>query len=264
MAIEFLDTLIHPFADASRNNTAFRGSDDEAVQFTGLATLSDNTLHVTRSGPRNSLASVARPDNSVLFFDEDGNNTGYSGGLNPITSSLKSILEPSAIATFAAPPQALTGVSTSEDFIIAQASAAAEYKVLWIKKFVDPDAGIQFRENSELILHDTSKAESFLYESNRFGRPADVYVGTDFTGYIFVVDDGTDSLYQFTQKGYEGVNPPANATTTKQIIASFGGFGDAPFEFRDPSGVCYFRETVYVADKGNGRICRFKLSTDLE
>ena len=35
-------------------------------------------------------------------------------------------------------------------------------------------------------------------------------------------------------------------------------------EFVDPSGVCYFRRTVFVADKGNGRIIRYQLSTDLE
>lgn len=76
--VQIVDTLIHPFADASRNNTSFRGADDEQVEFTGLATLWDNTLYVARRGPRNDLASIARPDNTVLFFDENGNNTGYA------------------------------------------------------------------------------------------------------------------------------------------------------------------------------------------
>ncbi|MFM8493662.1 MAG: hypothetical protein ACKOA7_08000, partial [Bacteroidota bacterium] len=37
-----------------------------------------------------------------------------------------------------------------------------------------------------------------------------------------------------------------------------------PFQFRSPNGVAYFRRVVYVADTGNGRIMRYKLSTDLE
>jgi len=115
-----------------------------------------------------------------------------------------------------------------------------------------------------LTVFDYSKADRFLYETNRFINPVDVYIAPDITGYIFVVDAATDSLYQFTRKGYEGVNPPAGSASTKQIIASFGGEGSGPFQFNDPSSVAYLRETVYVADKGNNRICRYKLSTDLE
>jgi hypothetical protein len=29
-------------------------------------------------------------------------------------------------------------------------------------------------------------------------------------------------------------------------------------------GICYNRKMIYVADKGNNRICRYKLNTDLE
>ncbi|MFY8132806.1 MAG: hypothetical protein ACOVOL_06180, partial [Bacteroidia bacterium] len=37
-----------------------------------------------------------------------------------------------------------------------------------------------------------------------------------------------------------------------------------PAQFRNPEGVAYFKRVLYVADTGNGRIVRFKLSTDLE
>ncbi len=60
------------------------------------------------------------------------------------------------------------------------------------------------------------------------------------------------------------MNPPAGSPNTKQVIASFGGVGSGPFNLIDPSGVAYLRKVVYVADKGNNRICRYKLSTDLE
>jgi hypothetical protein len=87
--------------------------------------------------------------------------------------------------------------------------------------------------------------------------------------YTFVVDSGSDSLYVFTNQGYEGINPPPNAGLTKQVIVSFGGPGSdgtssGPFSFKDPSGVCFFRKTIFVADKRNNRICSYKLSNDLE
>jgi len=261
---EIIDTLIQPFFDISRNNTAFRGADDEAVQITGLATLADNTLYVSRTGPENNLAAIARPDNTILIFNEDGVNIGYTNGLNPVTSSLKSTLGVSSIASFAAPPQATSGISTSQDFMLLQTDASAQYKALWIKWNFDPDAGAIYSENDALLNFDTSKAERFLYTPNRFSFPADIFIAPDATGYIFIVDSERDSLYQFTQKGFEGVNPPANSNITKQILASFGGEGSGPFQFISPSGVCYYKKTVYVADKGNNRISRFKLSTDLE
>lgn len=259
-----IDTLIHPFCDASRNNTAFRGAGDEAVAFTGLATLSDNTLYISRSGPLNNLSAVARPDNAILIYNPDGINTGYAVGLNPVTSSLKSVLNVSSIAGFAAPPQSTNGISTLRDFLLLQTDPGAQYKALWIVEQADPDAGVIYTENASLLNFDTSKAEKFLYLPNRFVTPEDVCIAPDFSGYIFIVDSGTDSVYQFTRKGFEGVNPPPTSTDLKQVMASFGGMGSGPFQFIDPAGVCYFEEIVFVADKGNNRICRFKLSTDLE
>ncbi|MEZ5014350.1 MAG: hypothetical protein R2794_08670 [Chitinophagales bacterium] len=262
--IVFVDTLIHPFCDASRNITAFRGADDMAVQFTGLATLSDNTLYVSRTGPRNDLAGIARPDNTVLFYSADGVNTGYANGLSPVTGNLHSAWDIASIATFAVPPQSLSGISSSADFLITLHAAGAPYKCLWITRVVDPEGGTTYTENPLLTVFDYTKADRFLYEPDRFSTPSDVYVAGDFTGYIFVVDSTLDSLYVFTRKGYEGVNPPAGSTSTMQINASFGGNGDGPFQFDTPSGVAYLRKVVYVADKNNNRICRYILSTDLE
>lgn len=259
-----IDTLIQPFCDVSRNNTAFRGASDAAVQFTGLTTRADNSLLVSRAGPVNDLNSVARPDKTILFFDEDGNNIGYSIGLNPVTSSLKSVLGLSSITSFATPPQSITGINTSHDFLILQQEAAAQFKALWIKETYDPDAGISYIENSSLTQFDFTKADGFLYTANRFSNPTDICVSGDASQYIFIVDAGKDSLYQFTQKGYEGVNPAANSGSTKQVLASFGGLGAGPFQFDSPSGVCYFKKVIYVADKNNNRICRYILSTDLE
>ncbi|MCC7533676.1 MAG: hypothetical protein IT246_07010 [Bacteroidia bacterium] len=267
----FVDTLIHPINDESRNTTANRGADDEAVEFTGIATLADNSLYVTRKGPRNDVNSFVRPDNGVLIFNENGKNTGFALGLNPETPSLKSAIGISSIATWCAPPQRLQGMSTSKNFLITQAEQgkSIEFRTQVITVVDDPDAGTEYLETPSLLVQDKSKADRFLYESFRFKNPEDCYVSPDNLGYIFVVDSETDSLYVFTSLGLEGVNPPANSGITKQVIVSFGGksadgTNTGPFSFNDPSGVCYNRKIIYVADKKNNRICRYKLSTDLE
>lgn len=268
---QFVDTLVHPLNDESRSTTANRGMDDEAVQFTGIATLHDNTVYVSRTGPRNDANSFVRPDNGVLVYNAEGLNIGFAVGLNPNNSSLKSTLGVSSLATFSAPPQRQQGMSTSKSFLITQADQIknVEYRTLMINVYDDPELGTQYAESPEFLNFDKSKADRFLYESQRFKKPEDCYIAPDNLGYIFVVDSETDSLYIFTPQGYEGVNPPANSGLTRQVVVSFGGSASdgsssGPFNFNDPCGVCYNRRTIYVADKKNNRICRYKLSTDLE
>ncbi len=266
-----IDTLIHPDCDESRQSTQLDIVNDPLVSFTGIATLDDNTLYVSRSGPKNDVNSFIRPDNGVLVYNQDGLNIGYSSGLNPVSSSLKSCIGISSIATLAAPPQRQQGMSTSKNFVLTlkEPGIDLEYRVVVITVYDDPDLGTQYTETPSLLNFDYTKADRFLYESFRFKKPEDCFVSPDGLQYSFVVDSETDSLYIFTNQGFEGVNPPATSTSKKQVIVSFGGAGldgsgSGPFAFNDPSGVCYFKRMVYVADKNNNRICRFKLNTDLE
>ena len=180
--VQFIDTLIHPFCDESRNITSFRGTDDIAVEFTGVTTLADNTLHVSRTGPRNDLTGIARVDNTILFFDEGWHQHRLFQRTGPVSSNLRSSWNISSIAGFAAPPQSLAGISTSADFLITLEAEDAAYKVLWIQQNVDPEAGVTYGENAALAAFDLTKADRFLYEPGRFEAPADVYVAPDFTG----------------------------------------------------------------------------------
>ncbi|MES2655781.1 MAG: hypothetical protein V4620_09345 [Bacteroidota bacterium] len=269
---EFVDTLIHPFCDASRQSTQYRGADDEAVEFTGIACLFDNTLYVGRKGPRNETGTFIRPDNAILVFSQDGENIGYAAGLNPNESSLKTAVGISGLATYAAPPQRLQGISTSKNIFLTSNNQTAnlEYKALSINVIDDPDLGTQYTENASFLNFDISKASTFLYEPFRFKKPEDCFIAPDATNYIFVVDSETDSVYVFTNQGFEGVNPPANSGIKKQVNVSFGGRAadgqptDGPFNFNNPMGICYNRRMIYVADRDNNRICRYKLNTDLE
>jgi len=265
--VVFVDTIIHPFSDPSRANslTAANLRQDERASFTGLATFADNKLYVARTNPDIiNRAPAVLPDNAVLIFNPTGQFLGQAVGLTPRTSSLRSAMGITSLASFVQPPQSLFGVNATKDFLLTQGDSLAETKTLWIKESSNPETGTDYVGNTSLLSFDTSRADGFLYSSFRFKRPMDVTVAPDATGYIFVVDAGTDSLYIFNQRGYEGVNPPATAGSLKQVKVSFGGRGSGPFQFRQPSGVAYFKRTVYVADKGNGRVVRFRLSTDLE
>lgn len=266
-----IDTLIHPDCDESRQTTQLDPVNDPLVRFTGLATLHDNSLYVARSGPKNDVNSFIRPDNGVLLYSPNGANTGYAAGLNPVASSLKSSVGISGISGFAGPPQREQGISTSKNFLLTlgDTSANLEYRVLLITVYDDPDLGTQYTESPEMLNFDVTKAYRFMYESFRFKKPEDCYIAPDNLQYMFVVDSQTDSLYIFTNQGFEGVNAPATSASRKQVIVSFGGqgsdgSGSGPFSFNDPCGVCYYKRMVYVADKKNNRICRFKLNTDLE
>jgi hypothetical protein len=170
----------------------------------------------------------------------------------------------SDIISFVAPPQR-ESFSTNRSFIITQADQSMNipYRVLWINA-VETTDGLVFQPNTSLLQQDTSKANGFLYELNKFKEPTGLAYAADGTNYIFVTDAGTDSLYIFQYNGYEGVTPPVGSDSKKPVIVSFGGKGNGPKNLDDPSGVAYFDKVVYVADKNNNRITRYKLTTDFE
>jgi hypothetical protein len=280
--VTFVDTLIFPFDDASLSTSAAQnsrlnrssGTNYEKVNITGLSILADNTLYVTRTGPFNETTQVAAPDNTVLEFHrivENGvktdkmRNVRQIRSLSPNVPSLRSAIGLSGIATFVAPPQRDT-YTDNRSFLITQSQANVDipFRVLWID-VVETVDGLIYQQNSQLLAQDTSQASGFLYEPNKFMRPQDVAFGGDDDAFIFVVDSETHRLYQFQSNGQEGVPPPAGAEDqTRQIMVSFGELGAGPKQFNMPSGVAYFRRVVYVADKGNNRIARYKLTSDFE
>jgi hypothetical protein len=280
--ITYVDTLIFPFDDASLSTSAAQNArlnkgssiNYENVEVTGLAILADNTLYVTRRGPSNSTTQVAAPDNTVLEFRrivENGvttnkmRNVRQIRSLNPTIPSLRSGIGMSAIASFVAPPQR-DSFTSDRSFIIAQASQSADidFRVLWINAVETVD-GLIFEQNASLLSQDTTQADGFLYEPNKFTQPVDIAYSGDDNSFIFVVDAAQHKLFQFQTNGQEGVPPPAGAVDqSRQVLVSFGKLGNGPKEFNTPSGVAYFDRIVYVADKGNNRIVRYKLTSDFE
>ncbi|MFA5668791.1 MAG: hypothetical protein WC967_06080 [Balneolaceae bacterium] len=278
----FVDTLIFPFDDASlststaQNARLSKGSTNnyEKVKITGVSVLADNNIYVSRTGPLNSTQQVAAPDNTVLEFTRrvvNGEKTDKMVNirqlvtLNPQNPSLKSAIGLGAISSFVAPPQR-DRLTDDRSFLITQIdqNIDIDFRVLWIKAELTTD-GMAYLQNSSLLAQDTSKADGFIYEPGKFQKPVDIAVSGDDDAFIFVVDEAQNMLYQFQSNGYEGVNPPAGADQSgKKVIVSFGGKGVGPKQFDSPSGVAYFRKVLYVTDKGNNRVLRFRLTSDFE
>lgn len=247
---------VHPFYFSKSSPTGVGTL--QQVSFNAIAVLPDNRYYVTRSGPDKSTQKIAGPDDAVLLFtpnDQFITNIAVQGlGGASINNFFTA---PKDITTLAKPPQAFSLPSgTREDFIVTSLDSTRTLKVQYIE--VSPGAdgppsySVKFFETG-----DTSKASGFLYEPDRFKKPQSVTYSGDSKNFIFVIDK--DSVFQFTNTGLEGV---AFGTQTKLQKVSFGGKGTGVLQFNRPTSVAYIYRTVYVADAGNGRVLRFKLTDD--
>ncbi len=249
-------SIVHPFYF----KTSFTSSDAD-VEFNGIGIFGDNFFTVTRTGPRNNPSQFGGPDDAVLQFNSTDQYITPISVTTNIGFFSDYFKQPSGIATLAQPPQNFD-ISLSRDFVFTSLSPNSALKVQLIR-FFQSDFGSSY-EVEDLISGDTTQAERFLYEPNRFDDPVDCTIAGDETSYLFVVDATRDSLYQFTLTGLEGVQPPAGAASRKNVIASFGGTGQGLDQFNEPRGVAILDEILYVADAGNGRVLRYRLTTDFE
>lgn len=202
---------------------------DSARRYTAVATLYDNTYYVSRTGPNN--AGIDKDDNILLFSANDQLLTGLPPYFTWGGTGFLSVQKISGLATM---PN-----RRSVDYVFCQTGATSLFKVQWIQLIVigqTTDYESKFSANT-----------SALSSVNRFQSPEGVTF--DPAGNLYVVDAQTDSLYRFSSNGGEHY--------------SFGGSGTGDLQFNRPSGVAFFDNTVYVADAGNNRIVRFRLSTEL-
>ncbi len=245
---------------------------DSASYFTGVATLADNAYYITRTGPSNSdITQPGGPDNNILSFGaNDKLITPLTSYLTATGTGKASANQLSSITTYAVPPQR-ANVNTRRGFLTTLVGENS-FRTQGMR-YSSGREDIAYTPDPELEFSDTTVGHRFLYDGNPkngilqslFVRPEDVTYAAD-RGYIFVVDSGTDSLYQFTSNGVEGILPPTFTVERKNIIVSFGGTGNGQKQFNKPMGVAYFQpnKIVLVADAGNNRIVRFKLSTDIQ
>jgi len=252
--------VIHPFY-TGRNTLS---SNDVNVKLNKVGVIGsivitqNNRYYVTRTGPgRNPILG---PDDAVLLFDNEDrflstiNVNTNQGIFNDYFS------KPYGLTAFAKAPQFTA--STREDFIFTSLDENNFLKVQLIER-LESDFGAEYRARI-FPFGDTSRAEGFLNEPGRFKRPISVNLSGDNANFIFVVDADADSVYQFSANGLEGVQPPAATGITKLQIASFGGTGSELTQFREPMAVAFYKKILYVADAGNGRVLRFRLTLDFD
>ena len=248
--------IVHPFYF----KTSFSSLDAD-VKFSSIDVMGDNTFYVSRTGPRDNENQVGGPDDGIVLFDEEDqyvSNVFITTGVGFFRGYFRT---PACITTFAKPRQS-PSVSMSKNFFVAMADPSVPIKVQSIQ-FFETEFGSSY-EVQLLDFTDTAEANDFLYRPERFLNPVDMTLTGDGTNYLFVVDQQRDSIFQFTTTGYEGINPPPGSSEKKNIIASFGGTGEGPTQFKNPTAVAYLDEVLYVTDRDNGRLLRFKLTTDIE
>jgi len=246
---------------------------DSTVYFTGIATLADNSYYLTRTGPSNNdITQPGGPDNNILLFSStDRLQTPLTSYLTATGTGKASANQLTSITTYAVPPQR-ANIDNRRGFITTL-KGENSFRVQGMR-YSSGREDIAYAPDPELEFIDTTVGHRFLYDGNPsdgilqslFKSPEDVTYAAD-RGYILVVDSGTDSLYLFTSNGIEGILPPSFSNERKNIIVSFGGTGNGVKQFNDPMGVAYYQsnseKVVLVADAGNNRIVRFKLSTDI-
>ncbi len=250
-----VDTIAHP----QYFKSTFSGT-DTAVVFNKIAVLADNRFYVTRTGIDNNPQKFGGPDDAILLFDADGTYQTPVAVNTPSGFFRDYFKKPIGISSFVQPPQ-ISAVGP-DHFVYTSVSENTSIKVQVID-YIESDFGASY-EPRLLFENDKTVSDGNLGTPDKFERPVSTLVTGDGTNFIFVVDEAKDSLYQFTVTGLEGVKPPPGAASTKYQMASFGGRGDALTQFNKPTAVAYKNRILWVCDNGNGRVLRFKLTTDFQ
>lgn len=198
-------------------------------RFTGVSTYPDNSILVSRRGPDNT--NNLDPDNALIKCK----------GVNSVTVELYTGFQVSGNGVYSIDRVSSVSAAGNNvyDFLLTRNTTQSGFKAEWFE-YDNVNGGFNPR---------------FLPEGNsdilklEFGLPEDVT--TDPNKNIFIVDAGKDSLYKFNSLG-------------KLLKESFGGMGTGDNKLSGPKGVAFFNRVLYIADTGNNRIVRYKLSTDLQ
>jgi hypothetical protein len=252
--------IAHPFYFTS---SLGKGKDLlEAVKLNDICVMANGQYYVTRSGPINDIGQFGGPDDGVLLFDNNDKlispisvNTAVSGQRRDFFK------KPYAIINSNQPPQAVQ-LQQNYDFLFTSNDPTTVLKAQVID-FVESENEIGYF-GQILPIGDTTRADGFLYTPNRFTKPMGSTITGDGTNYIIITDAAKDSVYLFTTTGLEGVQSPPGSSSKKNINVSFGGSGAGLTQFNYPVGVAYIDKILFVADAGNKRILRFKLTTDFD
>jgi len=198
-------------------------------KFSGICTYPDNSYIISRRGPDN-LSSLD-PDNAMIKLKgrESITSAEVLTGFQVSGNGVFSIDKVSSVWAVG---------NNNFDFAITRNTPESGFKTQWF----------------EYDLTNGGYNPKFLPEQNTdilnkaLGLPEDITM--DPNKNIFIVDEAKDSLYKFNSSG-------------KLLRETFGGTGDGENKLKSPKGVAFFNKVLYIADTGNNRVVRYKLSTDL-
>jgi hypothetical protein len=224
------------------------------VNFTSLGFLDNNAYYLVSNGPEGKGASGGiYNNNSILLVNTQDRITDADGNVN----------KPFGLTTLVQPPQRAR-MESKKDFLYTSIDSNLTLKVQYKEVLKDADENEFFSFKALPIPLGGIEADGYLYQPFRFTKPVSVlYTGTS-QRYIFVADEAKDSIFVFQSNGFEGTSPPPQYTNRKMLKVSFGGKGSGPLQFNRPKSIAFFNRTLYVADAGNKRIARFRLTSDYD
>ena len=220
--------------DLALIDTVWRELAHPRRRFPGIAVLSDNSYLAARDGPDNS--SFIDPDGRVLQFDKgDRFITPLPAFVTGTGTGIANINHPTSITAF----------PNSNDFILVQSAEGVAYGALWMV--------YQSTSDFQGWLPRFDPA-SFADQSADFIRPnrflyAKAVVVDPSRRDIFIADAEQDSIVKFNSRGV-------------MRAESFGRIRSDGF-LRHPSGLAFFDKILYVLDREQGIILRYRLSTDM-
>lgn len=193
-------------------------------------------------------------NNQILKFDSEDRL------LKPVVfqgTGVGTTNTPTGITTFLIPAGNISSILSEEGFLFTQKGEV--FKLQWLSGGnVLPSFAPQISpsDNVDFFNHFKDDALDGVIDY----LPEDIAV--DNSGRIYVIDSKADSVFIFNRNG-------EFLRDRNQIsILSFGGTGSGEKQFRNPKGIAFLDvdddQVLYVADTGNNRVVRFKLSSDFE
>ncbi|NIR47951.1 hypothetical protein GWO43_05835 [candidate division KSB1 bacterium] len=212
--------------------------------FTGVGAFGDNGEFYVTDMANNRVWRFDQTDQSLKPVIFSGTGVGTAN-------------QPTGITSFLIPTGNISSILGQQGFIFTQIGQV--FKLQWLSGGnVQPPFSpvISPSDNVDFFNHfkDDSRDGDVDY------MPEDVAV--DNSQRIYVIDSQADSVFVFNRNG-------EFLRDRNQIsILSFGGTGSGDKEFRSPKGIAFLDvdddQVLYVADTGNNRIVRFKLSSEFD
>jgi DNA-binding beta-propeller fold protein YncE len=197
-------------------------------KYTAVTVFYDNSYVVARTGPNNT--NLIDPDNSLLKFITQNDRAkdsliGRVALLQPTGTGILSVNVVSSLKSF----------NKRNYDIVVNLVGDNNFKTQWFR-YVSSQDFTGYENN-------LTPAASDIMTPGFFISPQGSEI--DASGNIYVAESSRDSVYKFNSFGDK--------------LIGFGG----PTVFSEPYAVAYFDKILYVADRGNNRILRFQLSTDI-